>query len=535
MKMTLAAALMSGTMILGSVAFADTPADTLVIADVLDDMKTLDPHEVGEVGGTLAANQIYQNLVTYDIGDPTKIIGVLAKSWEISEDGLTYTFKMNRDATFASGNPVTAHDAEYSIRRLVKINSEGGVGNNPFRASIITQFGLSAENVDEWVTAVDDDTLVMRTSEQFAPSFVLYCLSSSAGWIVDSKLVQEHEVDGDFGHGWLVSENSAGSGPFVLSRWKPGESVLLTRNDNYWGEMPAMKRMIFRHVAESASQRLMLENGDIDIANKLSPDDFDALSAKDTTRQVTGLSGTIFYMGLNAQRDPLSNVDVRRAIKYLVDYDGIASEIGRGSLEVHQTMLPRGFLGYVDYNPYSYDLSKAQELLGDAGIDGPVELDMVVWNTSPYVDMAQALQATLSTANINLKLDVVDGKQWLTKYRNSDFDIWLGLWGPDYPDPHTNAKAFSVNKEFASDGSEGLSERFGWYNAELSEATMAAVREKDTQRRQEMYEEIQVAHTDLSPFVYMFQELRSVGTRANVTGVVLGPTFSDNRYWAVEK
>jgi len=130
---------------------------------------------------------------------------------------------------------------------------------------------------------------------------------------------------------------------------------------------------------------------------------------------------------------------------------------------------------------------------------------------------------------------VVDGKQWLTRYRNADLDIWLGLWGPDYPDPHSNAKAFSVNADYAPDKSAGLADRFGWTNDDLSKRTMAAVREQDTATRQKMYEDIQREHTLISPFIYMFQEKRAVGLRANVKGVVLGSTFADDRYWAVSK
>jgi peptide/nickel transport system substrate-binding protein len=508
-------------------AYAETPDDTLIVADAIDDVITLDPHEVGEIGGVLTVNQVYQTLVTYDVNDPSKISGVLAKDWSVSEDGKTFTFTMNRDAKFSSGNPVTAKDAEYSLRRIVKMNSRS--------AFIITQFGFTPENVDERVKATDEDTLVVTLEEAYAPSFFLYCLSSYVGGIVDSKLVQEHVTEDDFGNAWLKADNSAGSGPYVLGQWKPKESISLQRNENFWGEQPAMNRIVLRHIAESSTQRLLLEKGDIDIANKLSPDAHEALAGNDDIKKLSGLSGTIYYMGLNARHELLGNQDFRQAMKYLVDYQGIAEAISRGTMEVHQTMIPRGFLGATDYNPYSYDLNKAKELLAKAGVDGSVDLNMVVWNTPPYTDFAQAIQAGMSAAGINLDLQVVDGKQWLTRYRNSDLDIWLGLWGPDYPDPHSNAKAFAVNEDDAPDGSSGLADRFGWDSGDLSPRTMNAVRERDIETRKQMYTDIQKEHTDSSPFIYMFQELRAVGVRSNVEGVILGTTFADDRYWKVTK
>lgn len=526
-KITWLATLVLGVQLSVGGAFAKTPSNTLVIADSIDDVITLDPQEVSEIGGVLTTNQIYQPLVTYDVKDPSQIQGVLAKSWSVAPDGVTFTFKMNMDAKFSSGNAVTAHDAEYSLRRLVKMGSR--------TAFIITQFGFTKENVDARIKATDDETLVVTIDEPYAPSFLLYCLSSFAAGVVDSKTVMAHEVDGDFGNKWLKAENTAGSGPYVLRSWKPKESITLQRNENYWGKAPAMKRIILRHVAESASQRLLLEKGDIDIANKLGPDDHAALASNADIQKISGLSGTIYYMGLNMRNEHLGNQKVRLAMKHLVDYQGIVDTISRGTMEIHQTMIPRGFLGGTDYNPYSYKLEKAKALLKEAGVEGELEFDMVVWNSAPYTDFAQAIQATMAKAGIKLNLEVVDGKQWLTRYRNSDLDIWLGLWGPDYPDPHSNAKAFAVNKKDAPDGSEGLAERFGWMDTGLSVRTMAAVRELDTEKRQKMYEEIQVEHTLNSPFIYMFQELRAVGARSNVKGFALGTTFADDRFWEISK
>lgn len=516
-----------GMAMAASAVLAATPDNTLVVADAIDDVITLDPGEVSEVGGVLTSNQIYQPLVSFDVNDPSKIIGVLAESWDVSPDGKTYTFHMNPNAKFASGNPVTAYDAEYSLRRVVLMKSRS--------AFIITQFGFTPENVEEWIKASDDKTLVIQIGDTYAPSFLFYCLSSYVGGIVDSKLVKENEVNGDFGNAYLKSEHSAGSGPYMLSKWEPKQSILLTRNPNFWGTAPGVERIFIQHVPESAAQRLLLEKGDIDIANKLGPDDFDAVSSNADVSVLNGRSGTIYYMGLNVRNENLAKPQVVEALKYLVDYQGIVDSIGRGTMEVHQTLVPAGFLGALDYNPYKLDIEKAKALLAEAGVTTPITLNTVVWNTPPYTDFAQAAQATMAQAGVNLNLEVVDGQQWLERYRAASLDIWVGLWGPDYPDPHSNAKAFAVNKEDAPDGSTSLADRFGWDAGDLSPKAMAAVREQDTEKRKAMYEEIQKVHTDTSPFLYMFQEVRKVAIRSKVKGLVLGLTFSDDRYWAVSK
>ena len=159
-----------GAVFAASAAMAETPKNTLVIADAIDDVITLDPGEVSEVAGVLVSQQLYQPLVTFDINDPTKIIPVLAKSWDVSEDGKTFTFKMNRDAKFSSGNPVTAYDAEFSLQRPILLDTR--------ISFILKQFGFTKENVKEQIKATDDDTLVFTVNETYAPSFVLYVLSS---------------------------------------------------------------------------------------------------------------------------------------------------------------------------------------------------------------------------------------------------------------------------------------------------------------------------------------------------------------------
>lgn len=516
-----------GAMIAVSGLIAATPRDTLVIADAIDDVITLDPAEVGEVGGIMAANQIYEPLVTFDLDDPTRLVGVLAKSWDVSESGTVFTFQMNRDARFASGNPVTAYDAEFSLHRVVLMQSRS--------AFIITQFGFTPENVADRIKALDEDTLVIEISTPYSQSFLLYTLSSYVGGIVDSKLVKEHEVDGDMGNGWLRQANSAGSGPFMLTRWEPKQSILLTRNPNYWGETPGVERVFIQHVPESAAQRLLLEKGDIDIANKLGPDDHEAIAGNPDVTTLDGRSGTIYYFGLNVRNEALSDPRIVEAMKYLIDYQGIADTIGRGTIAVHQSLVPQGFLGGMNHTPYSYDLERARALIAETGIQTPITLDTVVWNVPPYTDFAQAAQATMAQAGINLNLLVVDGQQWLERYRSSNLDIWVGLWGPDYPDPHSNAKAFVVMGRDAPDGSPSLVDRFGWDSGDLSPLALEALRENDTERRRALYEEIQRVHTATSPFLYMFQEVRRVAIRSDIEGLVLGITLSDDRYWGVSK
>ena len=204
-------ALMLGTS--ATALFAETPADTLVIAEAIDDIVSLDPHEAYEFSGLDMVNNTYDGLVEIDPVTLETMPG-LAESWSVADDGVTYTFKMKPGLTFASGNPVRGEDAAYSLQRAVKLNKTP--------AFILNQFGWTAENVDSMITA-EGDTLTLKVDKPFAPTFLYNCLTAGIASIVDAELVKSHDVDGDMGNAWL-HENSAGSGAYVLKSFKPSES-----------------------------------------------------------------------------------------------------------------------------------------------------------------------------------------------------------------------------------------------------------------------------------------------------------------------
>ena len=508
-------------------AWAETPPDTLIQAWSIDDVISLDPAEVFEFTASEVLGNSYQGLVTYDVDDVTDIQGEIAESWEVSEDGLTFTFTIRPDLQFASGNPITAADPVYSIQRAVKLNLSP--------AFILTQFGLTPENVDERVRQTGDMTFELEMDRAYAPTLLLYCMTATVGFVVDSALVQENEQDGDFGHGWLTT-NYAGSGPFTIREWRPNEAIVLERNENYSGEAPALARAIYRHIPEAATQRLLLEQGDIDIARDLGPEEVAALEDDEGIEIMSGVKGAVYYLGLNQKNENLAIPEVREAMKYLVDYQAIADTIMAGQAEVHQAFLPSGFLGALEDNPYSLDVERARELLAEAGLEDGFSVTMDTRNTDEITAMAQAIQQTMGDAGITLELIPGDGQQTLTKYRARNHDIYIGRWGPDYQDPHTNADTFARNPDNADDAEfKPLAWRNSWEIPEMTAAADAAVLESDPEARAEMYLELQREHQETSPFVIMFQEIEVLGLRDGVDGFVIGPSFNDNSFADVTK
>ncbi|MET4807272.1 peptide/nickel transport system substrate-binding protein [Limibacillus sp. MBR-115] len=509
-------------------ASAETPKDTLVIAAQIDDIVSLDPAEIFEFSGTDLANNVYDTLVELDPNNMGPLVPGIAESWSVADDGVTYTFKIREGAKFHSGNPITAEDAEFSIRRVIALEKTPSF--------ILTQFGFTTENMEQTIKATGPYELTLVTDKPYAPSFVFNCLTAPVASIVDKKLAMEHEKDGDFGYEWLKT-NSAGSGAYSLRSWKPNESYVLDANADYWRGTPAMKRVFVQHVPESNSQRLALEKGDIDIARNLSPDDIAAISGTPGIKVEDDLKGRILYFSLNQKDERLSNPKVIEAFKYLVDYEGMSQSFLRGQYTVHQAFLPLTYLGELKEKPYSLNLEKAKALLAEAGYADGFDVQIYVRTDPQRLEVAQALQQVWAQAGIKAELVTGTGKQILTQYRARQHQIYLGAWGPDYPDPHTNADTFAHNTDNSDEA--GLTGKLAWRNAweipAMTKATEAAVLEKDSDKRAEMYRTIQREHQQTSPFVVMFQQIIQTAERDNVSGLRTGGATHDVFFWTVTK
>lgn len=537
MRLLTTSAAMALIMAAAPQAYAATPADTLVQGWAIDDIITLDPGEAFEISTAELTANTYSKLVNLDMNDTSKVVGELAENWTISDDGLTYTFKLKPGLKFASGNPLTAEDVAFSFERAVKLDKSP--------AFLLTQFGLNGDNVTDTAKAADETTFVLTVDKAYAPSFVLNVLTSTVASVLDKKVVMEnaktvtpsddYKYDTDFGNEFLKT-GYAGSGPYKIREWRANEVVVLERNDNYYGEKPALNRVIYRHMKESAGQRLALENGDIDVARNLEPGDVEAVSKKEGIALTSAPKGTLYYFSLNQKNETLAKPEVIEAFKYLVDYDAIGETLIKGIGTIHQTFLPAGQLGALDDKPYTLDVAKAKELLAKAGVADGFTVTMDVRNTQPVTGIAENVQQTLAQAGIKLEIIPGDGKQTLTKYRARQHDIYIGQWGSDYFDPHSNAETFTYNPDNADEGkTKTLAWRNAWDVPELTEKTQAALLEKDSDARAAIYEDLQKQVLTAGPFVVIFQQIENAGYSDKLKGYKLGPSFDTNFVYTVSK
>lgn len=491
-------------------AQAATPPDTLVIAQSIDDANSFDPAQGFELTSVQAFTNLYQRLVQPDPQKPADLQPTLASAWQPGSDNRSLTFTLRDGAKFSSGNPLRPEDVIFSLGRVVKLNLDPSF--------ILTQLGWTKENVDSHLKKIDDTHVQISWTADVSPTYVLSLLAAPVSSIVDEKTVMANVQKNDFGNAWLIA-HSAGSGPYQIRKYIPHEVLLLSANASSPAGAPKLKNVLIKNVPEPAARRLLLEQGDADIARNLGADQIAALKGKADVKPLAIPMASLYYMQFNIDASPaLKNPAFWEAARYLFDYKGIADDLLKGQFQVHQSFLPQGFPGALNDNPYSFDPDKAKAILAKAGLKD-VRFKLSVSNQPPYLDIAQALQASFARGGVKVELIPGISTEVATAVKAHQYEATLNAWGADYFDPNTNASAFAYNPE---DGSKTLAWRSNWHIPELSKQTLAATAESDKAKRIKLYENLQREVQKNSPYVVGLQARNLIALRANLQGYVQG-------------
>lgn len=347
----------------------------------------------------------------------------------------------------------------------------------------------------------------------------LNILSTPIASIVDEKLVTANVKGDDFGNAWLKM-HSAGSGAFKMRVYQPHQAIVLDANSNAVGGAPKLKNIIIKNVPDPASRRLLIEQGDADVARDLGADQIGALQGKKGVQVLSIPSAEQNYLVFNAGNSAnplLNNPAFWEASRWLVDYEGITKDLLKGQYFIHQSFLPVGLPGALETNPFKFDPAKAKEILAKAGIkDAHFTLD--VENKPPFITIAQSMQASFAQGGVKVDLLPAAGSQVYARVRAKQHQAAIRLWIPDYFDAHSNASAFAYNDGKASTVA-GLN---GWQIPELSKQTLAAVAKPDAAKRLDLYSKMQAELQHNSPYVFVDQGKTQIVVRDNVKGYQQG-------------
>lgn len=486
-------------------------ASNTIVVGLVAEPTSMDPQQVTDTNSARAQGSMFESLTTFEPGTFDLAPG-LAESWDISDDGLTYTFHLRDGVTFHDGTPFNAEAVKFNLERILD-ESHPYYDTGPF--PFATFYFGAIDTID----ATDDLTVTMTLSEPFAP--LLNNMATSTGFISSPDAIKEHGAD--------YNQQPVGTGPYRFVSWEHGTRITMEANPDYWGGEPAVANLVFRPITEEQTRLTELLSGGVNFIVDVPPDNVAQIEADSNLQFVEQPGAHIWWLSINTQIKPFDDVRVRQALNYAVNKEAIVDGILQNTGEVAHTVVPP-VLEWA-YNPdamkYPYDPDKARELLEEAGA---TDISTTFWVTesgsgmqSPKT-MAEAIQADLQQVGINTEIVVMEWGAYLDKYNNGMGDE-AGLaemsWHFGSGDPDVVLPLTLQGDAVPPDGFNT-----GAYKNDRVDELLQKTREvTDVDERGDMYKEIQEITSEEAPWLFVDNAKQNAAMTANIKGFVLSPTF----------
>lgn len=442
------AGMLAGTLV--SCRSGEATPDRHALIDSRDwyDPRSLDPAKATDVPSGRAVAYLFDGLTKFTPAG--QVQPSIAQSWDVSPDGLRYTFHLRADVRFHDGTPLRARHVAQSFRRVLDPATKGGTlwPLYPIRGARAFADGKSdGTGTTLGIETPNDTTVVITLDEPFA-IFPKLLAMPVASILPDS-------VGPDF------SEHPIGTGPWKLVEWKHDDYLKFARNATYFGGAPSIDTLIARIIPEPSTAVAEFEAGTVDILYV--PEDQTRDWTETDTKKATLVSAPalrLWYMGVNVTRGPLTDVRVRQAIAHAIDVPTLLAQLLAGRGTIAAGVIPPTLEGFdTARQPYAYDTLAARALLADAGYAQGIDLELWSSQTAPMPRLAQAIQAYLATVGIRIKLVQRDASSMRAAARAGQTDLVVKDWYADYPDAenflypllHTANRGAGGNVSFFSD------------------------------------------------------------------------------------
>ncbi|ASQ03779.1 ABC transporter substrate-binding protein [Sinorhizobium meliloti WSM1022] len=397
-----------------------------------DDVSTLDPAIGYDWQNWSMIKSLFDGLMDYVPGT-TELRPDLAESYEISEDGKIFTFKLRKGVKFHNGRELTAQDVKYSIERVVNPATQSpGAG---FFATIKGVEEASAGKGGELSGITVQDPHTIRFELTRPDATFLHVMALNFAHVVPKEEVEKHGAD--FG------KNPVGSGAFKLAEWTLGQRLVFERFTDYWNEgLPKLDRITFEVGQEPVVALLRLQNGEIDVpGDGIPPAKFVEVTNDPNFKDLIIRGGQLHtgYVTMNVKMAPFDKVEVRKAVNMAINKDRILRIINGRAVAANQP-LPPSMPGYAKaYAGYAYDPEGAKKLLEQAGLGDGFSTELYVMNTDPQPRIAQAIQQDLKAIGITASIKSLAQANVIAAggEENQAPMIWSGgmAWIADFPDP----------------------------------------------------------------------------------------------------
>jgi len=510
---------------------------TLVFGTASDPV-VLDGALVSDGESLRVIDQLFEGLVTLEPGT-TEVIPALATDWETSADGLQWTFNLREGVNFHDGEPFNAEAVCFNFERWYNFPASFQNAN----ASYYWQFGFGGGFADpiEGAAGPEDSiyascevveelrvTLVLtRPSAAFLPALSLPSLAFHSPAALQEFGADEGEVDeeGIFRPtGTYGTEHPTGTGAFKFDSWVRGDRLTIVRNDDYWGEKASLDSVIFRAIPDNAARLQALQTGEIQGYDLVEPQDMPTIESDDSLQLLRRPAFNVAYVGINQGLPPMDQLEVRQAVAHGLDRARVVSDFYPPGAEVAKEFMPPELFGYTaDVTEYEYDPARSRELLEQAGLTLPVEIEF--WFPTdvsrPYMPDPQrnfeAFRASLEESGFAV---TPRSAPWSPDYLGAvdagQTQLYLLGWTGDYGDPDNFVGTFFQTRQPAWGTDKQPDE-------EIMGMLDAAEAEPDLESRTAQYEEINRAIMDWLPGVPYVHTQPALAFNANVKGYVASP------------
>jgi peptide/nickel transport system substrate-binding protein len=504
---------------------------TLVFGTASDPV-VLDGALVSDGESLRVLDQIFETLTALEPGT-TEVVPGLAESWEVSEDGMEYTFTLRQGVTFHDGTDFNAEAVCFNFERWY--NFTGSFQNGDASYYWQTVFGGFAENESEDLPpslyagceATDEHTAVLRITKP--SSSILGALSLTSFAIASPEALEQYGADegrvDDEGifrpEGTFGTEHPIGTGPFMFESWTRGDRLTLTRYEDYWGEKALLDSLVFRPISDNAARLQALQTGEIQGYDLVEPQDVPTIEGDSSLQLLDRPAFNVGYVGISQEHEPLDQLEVRQALAHALNRQRVVDDFYAGRGDVAHEFMPPEVVGYADdVTQYEYDPDRSRELLEEAGIETPLELTFCYPTdvSRPYMPDPQrnfeAFAADLDAAGFKITPKAAPwSPDYLGLALNGQCPLYLLGWTGDFGDADNFVGTFF----------QAPSPEWGFNNPEIHGILDEAETETDPEERERLYQEANRLIMDFVPGVPYVHTSPALAFQANVKGYVPSP------------
>jgi oligopeptide transport system substrate-binding protein len=446
--------------------------------------KDLDPHLVTGVTEHNILSALLEGLVSEDPVSLDPVPGT-ASRWDISEDGLVYTFQLRPDAKWSNGDPVNAEDFVFSYRRMLKpsLGSPYAYMLYCLRNAEAYHRGEIEDFAKVGVKAVDTQTL--QLSLRAATPYFLSLLNHFSWFPVHPATILAHGSIDTIGSKWTRPEHYIGNGPFTLKDWQPNKEIAVTKSKTYWDRKNVRLNGIhFYPIGDHTIEERAFRAGQLHVTGTVPIDRIAYYRTRNPSMiRLDPYLGCYYYL-FNVTRPPLDNPKVRRALALAINREQITRYVTRANESPALNFTPPGTAGYTARAQLVGDLTDARQLLAEAGYPdgkGFPTLSLLYNTSDAHARIAEVIQQMWVTGlGINVELVNMEWKVYLAQTQSGNYDIARAGWIGDYVDPNTFLDMWVTG---------GGNNRARWSNTDYDALIRKASEALDTDARLELFQQ----------------------------------------------